>query len=428
MACRASIRSDNNTDKEAYNSIKSLLQTDQTYLSNLPKLRDLIKTAEEQTRDMTVQVRQLLKLNWSTQHERERELEKNKHKQSKKNDTHRPLPNPLTWIPREIRDVSLAVIGLGQIGAPLCDLLIRSGIRKLVLLDRGTVRPADLVCDLYKPAMVGHSKVQAVQLSLFQLDQTLHLEAYKLDVLNQNDIERLHRNLLGPEYTQKGGKIEKKGGNREGSGGGTDVNDLDKKHKHKNGIDGSVVTALSKTIERYLDIEKRKKIDIMICCCTEKDTRTNVLEVCKSLNIPLVAIRVLPGEQQGTVEFVLPRESRLYEKNVGNGNGTSTGKNKDMKGAGGTKIQPSAGSVASRSRSRNSPVQSKQKEKERNRALGSIMLSQKQVSNKVRPLGLMLSGLGVNEILNIIHNKSVPTFLRYDTISGETSTRLPKKM
>ena len=157
----------------------------------------------------------------------------------------------------------------------------------------------------------------------------------------------------------------------------------------------------------------------MICCCTEKDTRTNVLEVCKSLNIPLVAIRVLPGEQQGTVEFVLPRESRLYEKNVGNGN--SNGKNKN-------KIQPSAGSVESRSRSRNSPVQSKQKEKERNRALGSIMLSQKQVSNKVRPLGLMLSGLGVNEILNIIHNKSVPTFLRYDTISGETSTRLPKKM
>ena len=56
---------------------------------------------------LAVQVRQLLKLNWSTQHERERELEKNKHKQSKKNDTHRPLPNPLTWIPREIRTCTM---------------------------------------------------------------------------------------------------------------------------------------------------------------------------------------------------------------------------------------------------------------------------------------------------------------------------------
>ena len=50
------------------------------------------------------------------------------------------------------------------------------------------------------------------------------------------------------------------------------------------------------------------------------------------------------------------------------------------------------------------------------------------VSNKVQPLGLLLAGLGANEIISVIEeNKSVPSFLRYDEATGETSTRLPRR-
>ena len=50
------------------------------------------------------------------------------------------------------------------------------------------------------------------------------------------------------------------------------------------------------------------------------------------------------------------------------------------------------------------------------------------VSNKVQPLGLLLAGLGANEIISVIEeNKSVPSFLRYDEATGATSTRLPRR-
>ena len=65
---------------------------------------------------------------------------------------------------------------------------------------------------------------------------------------------------------------------------------------------------------------RRKKIDIMICCVKSKEVRAAVLAVCKSLSIPMMAVRSLEKRSgglnkgaQGTVEFVLPTESKLFE-------------------------------------------------------------------------------------------------------------------
>ena len=56
---------------------------------------------------------------------------------------------------------------------------------------------------------------------------------------------------------------------------------------------------------------KREKIDVVACYCRQREVREKVWAVCKSLNIPLVAMRVLnssdskDSSEQGTVEFVL---------------------------------------------------------------------------------------------------------------------------
>ena len=39
---------------------------------------------------------------------------------------------------------------------------------------------------------------------------------------------------------------------------------------------------------------------------------------------------------------------------------------------------------------------------------------------------LMLAGIGANELLRVIMGQEVPAFLRYNMLTGTTSTRLPR--
>ena len=182
-------------------------------------------------------------------------------------------------------------------------------------------------------------------------------------------------------------------------------------------------------------IEKRKKVDLVVCCIRSGSVRTNILEVCKSLNIPMVAIRVLGGggdaeggssrmrSKQGTVEFVLPRESKLYEPK-------EKGEFVSPSASAREQIKSNAAAAGGREIDRNG-----HKEYVRGSGGGT------PISNKVQPLGLLLAGLGANAIIKVIGSGSfgsskrngssggsgVPSFLRYDLSTGETSNRLPKK-
>ena len=363
--------------------------------ANVPKLRELILAAEELTQEMTQQVKQILKHEWTMAHD-------NYKKQSLPGTTaatgstsstagFRPPPHPAAWVtPRELKDISIAVVGLGQIGAPLCDLLVRSGLRKLIVYDHGYVQKSDIACDVYKPAFVGHSKSQAVQLACFQLDNTLHVEAYVMKINNQDGtLSRFHHSLLTPAFIGQHHPDDKTGSKKTGRRRETYEEEQSRRQRKKK--DGST----------YLDMEKRKKIDLVVCCINASDARSDILHVCKSLNIPMLAIRILNSSssgnitsKQGTVEFVLPRESKLYEPK-----------------------QESDGRVAKGTRNEMDNFDS-------------------VVSNKVQPLGLLLAGLGANEIIKVISANwggegesggGVPSFLRYDLSTGETSHRLPKR-
>ena len=402
--------SSDNTEAAFWSTIKAMVDDDitddndiTTSTSNTPSLRTLISDAEEVTKDMTKQVRELLQHEYSSKQEHLKMQSKG-----------RPPPHPASWVtPRTLKDINVAIIGLGHIGAPLTDLLARSGLRRFILFDKGMVRQSDIVCDVYKPSMVGHSKVQACQLNLFRLDRTLHVEAYVLDITKQEDVERFHRCLLAPGFTTPGShKINIGVGGGGGRGRGND--DL-----FNTGGGGAVAS-----MEKFIDVDKRKKIDLVLCCCARTEARGSIFSVCKSLNIPMVAMRVLGGQgkgnisnkEQGTIEFVLPRESRLYEPKL-------TAQQKELE-------------AVRKETERLSPKDSSSRRRGRNGGSGgdgsgggggSGMEGFDAVSNKVQPLGLALCGIGLNIILKIIRGKEVPSFLRYDLSNGETSTRLPRR-
>jgi molybdopterin/thiamine biosynthesis adenylyltransferase len=66
----------------------------------------------------------------------------------------------------EVRGCRVAVVGVGALGSFVADMLVRSGIRHLTLVDGDVVMPGNLVRHLVGPEMVGLSKVKAVKQQL----------------------------------------------------------------------------------------------------------------------------------------------------------------------------------------------------------------------------------------------------------------------
>lgn len=63
----------------------------------------------------------------------------------------------------ELRGCRVAVVGVGALGSFITDILVRSGVRHLTLLDGDVVMPGNLVRHLVGPEAVGRSKVEAVK-------------------------------------------------------------------------------------------------------------------------------------------------------------------------------------------------------------------------------------------------------------------------
>jgi hypothetical protein len=74
----------------------------------------------------------------------------------------------------ELADRPVAIVGLGAVGSFLGELLYRSGVRRLTLLDPERLRPGNIIRHLAGNAFVGSPKVHAVRtrLSMLGLDVT----------------------------------------------------------------------------------------------------------------------------------------------------------------------------------------------------------------------------------------------------------------
>lgn len=63
----------------------------------------------------------------------------------------------------DLRGCRVAVVGIGALGSFIADMLVRSGVRHLTLVDGDVVMPGNLVRHLVGPEAVGRSKVEAVK-------------------------------------------------------------------------------------------------------------------------------------------------------------------------------------------------------------------------------------------------------------------------
>ncbi|MEU9961221.1 ThiF family adenylyltransferase [Streptomyces sp. NPDC050982] len=73
----------------------------------------------------------------------------------------------------ELRESAVAVVGAGALGSFIADMLVRSGVRHLTLIDDDVVMPGNLVRHLVGPDAIGLPKAEAVKQHLIRHHEAL---------------------------------------------------------------------------------------------------------------------------------------------------------------------------------------------------------------------------------------------------------------
>ncbi|MYS52602.1 ThiF family adenylyltransferase [Streptomyces sp. SID6013] len=81
----------------------------------------------------------------------------------------------------ELRESKVAVVGVGALGSFIADMLVRSGVRHLTLIDDDVIMPGNLVRHLVGPDAVGLPKAEAVKRHLVRHNEA---PAAGIDTLN----------------------------------------------------------------------------------------------------------------------------------------------------------------------------------------------------------------------------------------------------
>ena len=143
-----------------------------------------------------------------------------------------------------IRSKSAAIVGLDGVGAYSAELLTRTGIGRLLLLDSDKVHLADMGSLFYRPAHVGRARVEAAAQLLLEVNADIAVEAVPMELVDSDGVERLRDVLAG-----KGGRV---GGNKGVAVGG----------KGRPGEEGPE--------------EAGKQVDLVLCCVRSWEARRNI--------------------------------------------------------------------------------------------------------------------------------------------------------
>ncbi|XP_012278624.1 ubiquitin-like modifier-activating enzyme 5 [Orussus abietinus] len=82
----------------------------------------------------------------------------------------------------KIREVTVAVVGVGGVGSVTAEMLTRCGIGKLVLFDYDKVELANMNRLFFQPHQVGQSKVQAAARTLRTINPDVEIDTYNYNI------------------------------------------------------------------------------------------------------------------------------------------------------------------------------------------------------------------------------------------------------
>lgn len=179
-----------------------------------------------------------------------------------------------------IRELRIAVFGLGGVGSVCAENLARCGAQKLLLFDYGFVRPCDLTGMLYTPRDIGWRKVEACKNRIQQINPDVVVETFKFD-------------FSDPERQQKLKSILKLSSGKQPS------QPSSKPPKHR-------YTRRLSLLEQIAMIDMPHSVDIVLSCSNSASTRLALNEICLEVNLTLVDIYSSPDASDIVIRTIVP--------------------------------------------------------------------------------------------------------------------------
>jgi ubiquitin-like modifier-activating enzyme 5 len=90
---------------------------------------------------------------------------------------------------RHIREVSVAVIGVGGVGSVVAEMLCRCGVGRLILFDYDKVEMANMNRLFFRPDQTGLSKVDAARNTLADINPDVDIETHNFDITSVRNYE-----------------------------------------------------------------------------------------------------------------------------------------------------------------------------------------------------------------------------------------------
>ncbi|KAH9193297.1 hypothetical protein AeNC1_004723 [Aphanomyces euteiches] len=178
----------------------------------------------------------------------------------------------------DLKEKSVAIIGLSGVGGLVAEMLTRTGIGKLTLIDHGAfsvstilptngwflgrVKMASMSRMHFLPEQVGMTKVQASRIYLRHLNPHVEIETYHCDVTNELDADILLDVLQDCKMQQQ-----------------TPQNN---------------------------QMTFRLPMDAIVCCVDNSQARKRVNQIALQLSIPLIDVRLSPCSSFISVQTILP--------------------------------------------------------------------------------------------------------------------------
>lgn len=96
----------------------------------------------------------------------------------------------------QIREFSVAIVGIGGVGSVAAEMLTRCGIGRLLLYDYDTVELANMNRLFFRPEQVGMTKTDAAIQTLAEINPDVLLESYTLNITTVKGFEKFMESLI----------------------------------------------------------------------------------------------------------------------------------------------------------------------------------------------------------------------------------------
>uniref|UniRef100_A0A0C9RQV3 Ubiquitin-like modifier-activating enzyme 5 n=1 Tax=Wollemia nobilis TaxID=56998 RepID=A0A0C9RQV3_9CONI len=106
----------------------------------------------------------------------------------------------------QIRDFSVAIVGIGGVGSVAAEMLTRCGIGRLLLYDYDTVELANMNRLFFQPEQVGMTKTDAAVQTLAKINPDVLLESYTLNITTVKGFENFMESLTNQVFESTEGR------------------------------------------------------------------------------------------------------------------------------------------------------------------------------------------------------------------------------